>query len=121
MPCHERANETISWRPVTSLAIRIAASFDSAPVVSSRTFSSGSGSESASGGQVDDRTAEHAAEQVVEGAAAADGGDDVGVGVAEDRAHLAGGEVEDPRPSAVNTKLPAAHSMISRVNPPAPE
>ena len=48
MPCHERAKDTISCLPVTSLAIRIAASFDSAPVLSSSTLSSGSGSESAS-------------------------------------------------------------------------
>ena len=48
MPCQDRANDTISCLPVTSLAIRIAASFDSAPVVSSSTFSSGSGSDSAS-------------------------------------------------------------------------
>ena len=47
MPCHDRANDTISCLPVTSLAMRIAASFDSAPVVSSSTFSSGSGSECA--------------------------------------------------------------------------
>ena len=44
MPCQDRANETISWRPVTSLAIRSAASLDSAPVVSSIAFSSGAGS-----------------------------------------------------------------------------
>ena len=47
MPCQDRANETISCLPVTSLAIRMAASFDSAPVVSSSAFSSGSGSVSA--------------------------------------------------------------------------
>ena len=35
IPCHERSNETTSYRPVTSLAILSAASFDSAPVVSS--------------------------------------------------------------------------------------
>ena len=48
MPCHDRANATISCPPVTSLAIRIAASFDSAPVVSSNAFSSGAGSDPAS-------------------------------------------------------------------------
>jgi len=48
MPCHDRLKETTSKRPVTSFAIRIAASLASAPVVSSRTFSSGSGSDSAS-------------------------------------------------------------------------
>src|SRR5215472_8357934 len=47
MPCQDLANETISCLPVTSLAIRMAASFDSAPVVSSSAFSSGSGSVSA--------------------------------------------------------------------------
>jgi hypothetical protein len=47
MPCHDRANDTISWRPVTSFAIRTAASLDSAPVVSSSTLASGSGNESA--------------------------------------------------------------------------
>jgi len=47
-------------------------------------------------GQVDDGTAEHAAEQVVElGRLPRDGGHDLRVRVAEDRAHLAGGEVED--------------------------
>ena len=46
--------------------------------------------------QVDDRAAEHAAEQVVElGRLPRDGGDDLRVRVAQDRAHLAGGEVED--------------------------
>ncbi len=48
MPCHDPASETTSCRPVTSFAIRIAASFDSAPVVSRSTFSSGSGSVPAS-------------------------------------------------------------------------
>ena len=48
IPCQDRANETISCLPVTSLAIRIAASFDSAPVVSSSTLVSGSGSDPAS-------------------------------------------------------------------------
>ena len=46
--------------------------------------------------QVDDGAAEHAAEQVVElGRLPRDGGDDLWVRMAEDRAHLAGGEVED--------------------------
>jgi hypothetical protein len=35
MPCHERSSATISYRPVYSLAILIAASFASAPVLSS--------------------------------------------------------------------------------------
>ena len=48
-------------------------------------------------GQVHHRAAEHAAEQVVElGRLPRDGGDDLRVRVAQDRAHLAGGEVEDP-------------------------
>src|SRR5690349_11467599 len=41
MPCHDPANDTISCPPVTSFAIRTAASLDSAPVVSSNTFVSG--------------------------------------------------------------------------------
>ena len=46
--------------------------------------------------QLDDGAAEHAAEQVVElSRLPRDGGDDLRVRVAEDRAHLAGGEVED--------------------------
>lgn len=48
MPCHDRAKETISYRPVTSFAIRSAASFDSAPVVRSIAFSNGSGTVAAS-------------------------------------------------------------------------
>ncbi|MGX1122831.1 hypothetical protein RKD37_008194 [Streptomyces ambofaciens] len=48
MPCQDRAKETTSWRPVTSFAIRTAASLASAPVVSSSAFSSGSGSVPAS-------------------------------------------------------------------------
>ena len=48
IPCQERLNATTSCPPVTSLAIRSAASLDSAPVVSSSAFSSGAGSDSAS-------------------------------------------------------------------------
>ncbi len=48
MPCHELEKATTSCPPVTSFASRRAASLDSAPVVSSSTFSSGSGSEAAS-------------------------------------------------------------------------
>jgi DNA-binding transcriptional LysR family regulator len=39
IPCQDRAKETTSYRPVTSFAIRSAASFDSAPVVRSIAFS----------------------------------------------------------------------------------
>jgi hypothetical protein len=50
-------------------------------------------------GEVEDRTAQHAAVEVVEPAdLLADRRDDVRVGVAEDRAHLAGGEVEQLAP-----------------------
>src|SRR5260370_15673379 len=38
MPCDDKSNDTTSYLPVTSLAILIAASFDSAPVVSSWTL-----------------------------------------------------------------------------------
>ena len=114
---------TISCLPVTSLAIRIAASFDSAPVVSSSTFSSGSGSDSAS-----------------RRARSTTGRDSmplnrwssvptcrctvatiVRVRVPEDRAHLPGREVEDPpaRPRC-RRSCPAARSMISGVKRPAP-
>jgi hypothetical protein len=53
-------------------------------------------------GQVDDRAAEHAAEQVVQRArGVADRRHHVGVTVAEDRAHLSRGEVEDRPPVGV--------------------
>ena len=62
-------------------------------------------------GQVDDGAAEHAAEQVVElGCLPRDGGDDLRVRVAEDRAHLAGGEVEDL--AAVLGEQEAAGGMV---------
>jgi hypothetical protein len=48
IPCQDRANDTTSCRPVTSLAMRTAASLDSAPVVSSSVLDSGGGSDPAS-------------------------------------------------------------------------
>ena len=48
IPCQDRANDTTSWPPVTSLAIRSAASFASAPVDRNRAFSNGAGSVAAS-------------------------------------------------------------------------
>lgn len=47
IPCQDWSKATISWRPVESLASLTAASFDSAPVVSSSVRVSGSGSVSA--------------------------------------------------------------------------
>jgi hypothetical protein len=43
MPCHDCVKATTSCRPVTSLAMRSAASFDSAPVLKSRQRSSPGG------------------------------------------------------------------------------
>jgi hypothetical protein len=58
------ASSTDWSAPVINFAIRTAASFDSAPVVSHRTFSNGSGRDvGESAGKLGDRAAEHPADQ----------------------------------------------------------
>ena len=122
MPCQDRANETISCLPVTSFAIRMAASFDSAPVVSNSAFSSGSGSVPArrrarsTTGRLSmplNRWSSLAACRVTVATIS---------GCEWPRIALIWPEVKSRiwRPSSVNRKLPAAWSMISRVNAPAP-
>ena len=95
-------NATTSCPPVTSLAIRSAASLDSAPVVSSSAFSSGSGSDSAS--RRDRSTTGRESIPLKRWSSVAghlaQRRRDRGMRVAEDRAHLARGEVEDLAPVA---------------------
>ena len=97
MPCQDCAKPTISHRPVTSLASRIAASLASPPVDSSITRGrSGTSPASASArsttgaDSIDENRWSSRADRL------AHRGDDLGMRMAEDRAHLAGGEVQHP-------------------------
>ena len=73
-------------------------------------------------GEVEDRAAQHAAVEVVEAAdLLADGGDDLRVGVPEDRAHLAGGEVEQLAPVLGEHRAALGAAMISGLKAPWPE
>ena len=95
MPCQDWAKPTTSQPPVTSLAILIAASFASPPVESSMTRGRAGTSDAERLGEVHHRRAEHRGEQVVEPARrVAHRGDDLRMAVAEDRAHLPGGEIQ---------------------------
>ena len=88
---------TISCRPVTSLAMRSAASFDSPPVETSSTRSSLPGETLAisAARSTTGRRQDRRIEMVELADVVARDGDDLGMAVAQDRAHLAGGEIED--------------------------
>ena len=116
IPCHERLKATTSCPPVTSLAIRSAASLDSAPVVSSSAFSSGAGSDSASRRESSTTGRESIPLNRWSSVPACSRSvaRDRGVRVAEDRAHLARREVEDLAAVAgVQDRCRSARSTIA--------
>ena len=97
MPCQDCAKPTTSHFPVTSLASRIAASFASPPVDSSITRGrSGTSPASASASAT---TGSHSIEENRWSSRPhrlAHRRDDLRMRMAEDRAHLAGGEIQHP-------------------------
>ena len=97
MPCQDWAKPTISHLPVASLASRIAASLASPPVESSIVFgSSGTSLASASARSTTGSDSMTEKRWSSRPAMLAHRLDDLGMRMAEDRAHLARGEVEHP-------------------------
>ena len=107
MPCQLWANPTTSHPPVTILASRSAASLDSAPVVSSSTFDSpGASPASASARSITGRDSIPEKRWSRRPIISRDDGDDLGMGVPEDGAHLAAREVEHPPAGGVLDERP---------------
>ena len=102
MPCQLWANPTTSHPPVTIFASRSAASLDSAPGRQQQHLRQPGRQPAERLGEVDHRSRQHPGEEVVEAADhLGDDRDDLGMGVPEDRAHLAAREVEHPPPGGV--------------------
>ena len=112
MPCHEPAKARTSWPPVCSLASRSAASLASPPVERNIARASGAGRTAISSraSSVTSRERKPLNRCTTRPLGLAHRLEDRRVAVAERRAHLPGGEVEDP--PAVLGRQPAARRVL---------